>query len=53
MRASLAERTLGTILADVCASDRPQEEKEKRMELLEMLLGEVLDEEKFRDAFCN
>ncbi len=34
MRASLIERILGSILADVCASDRSREEKEKRLELM-------------------
>lgn len=41
-QASLAERTLGAILADVCASDRPREEKEKRIALLYRLLDDIL-----------
>lgn len=51
MRASLAERILGTILADVCASDRPREEKEGRIILLYALLDDVLDAEKFKESF--
>ena len=42
MRAGLIERILGSILADVCASERPREEKEKRITLLYKLLGELL-----------
>lgn len=53
MRASLAERTLGTILADVCASDKPQEEKEMRLLLLMSLLDDLLDEESFKENICN
>lgn len=41
MRASLVERCLGTILADICATDKPREEKEKRIKLLYGLLGEL------------
>ena len=41
-QASLAERTLGAMLADVCASDRPREEKEKRISLLYRLLDDIL-----------
>lgn len=42
MRASLAERCLGTILADVCATDRPRPEKEKRIALIYRFLDELL-----------
>lgn len=42
MRAGLLERTLGSILADVCATDRPREEKEKRLDLFYKLLAELL-----------
>jgi len=37
-KASLVERVLGTILADVCAADRPEQEKIKRLQLLYQLL---------------
>lgn len=47
MRSSLTERILGTMLADVCASDRPREEKERRIALLYNLLDDVLDAERF------
>jgi hypothetical protein len=40
----LVERVLGTILADVCASDRPREEKRLRLALLNQLLSELLDQ---------
>ena len=53
MRASLLERTLGTILADVCASDKPQEEKEMRLALLMSFLDDLLDETMFRENFCK
>ncbi len=36
------ERILGTILADVCASDKPREEKEKRLSLLYQLFDELI-----------
>lgn len=42
MRASLIERCLGTILADICANDRPREEKEERVVLIFKLLEELL-----------
>lgn len=42
MRASLAERALGSLLADVCATDRPREEKQRRIVLLYRLLDEIL-----------
>ena len=42
IKTCLIERVLGTILADVCASDRPREEKEKRLSLLNNLLDELL-----------
>lgn len=41
MRASLAERIIGTILADVCASERPAEEKNKRINLAYHLLDDI------------
>lgn len=43
MRANLVERCLGTILADICATDRPRQEKEKRIDLLYKLLEELID----------
>ncbi len=42
IKASLTERILGTILADICASDRPTEEKEKRISLLYELLDDII-----------
>ena len=42
MKASLMERVLGTILVDVCAAERPREEKEIRISLLYKLLDELL-----------
>ena len=42
MRASLVERIMGAILADICATDRPRKEKEKRISLLYKLLDELL-----------
>jgi len=42
MRANLIERCLGTILADICATNAPREEKEKRIALLYKLLEEIL-----------
>jgi len=42
MRASLVERCLGTILADIGATDRPRKEKEKRIALLYKLLDEII-----------
>jgi hypothetical protein len=41
MKASLVERSLGTILADICATDRPAEEKRKRISLLYQFLDEL------------
>jgi len=38
----LIERILGTILADVCASDRPKEEKEARLSYLIKYLNEII-----------
>lgn len=38
----LLERVMGAILADVCASDRPLEEKEKRLSLLYQLFDELI-----------
>lgn len=40
MAASLAERIMGTLLADVCASARPRAEKEARIALLYQLFDE-------------
>ncbi len=42
MRAGLVERCLGTILADISATDRPRREKEKRIALIYRLLDELL-----------
>lgn len=42
MRASLVERSLGAILADICAAERPKEEKEVRISLLYEFLDELL-----------
>ncbi len=42
MRANLLERYLGTILADICATNAPREEKEKRVDLLYKLMDELL-----------
>jgi len=41
MKASLIERILGTILADVVASDEEREEKRKRIDLLYQLFDEL------------
>lgn len=41
IRASLVERLFGTILADVCAGERPREEKEMRLPLLYRLFDEL------------
>ncbi len=41
MRAGLIERILGTILADITATDRPKEEKKKRTKLLYQLFDEI------------
>ncbi len=43
MRASLIERILGTILADIAATDRPKEEKKKRIKLLYQLFDELIN----------
>lgn len=43
MKANLVERCLGTILADICATDRPRDEKEKRIGLIYKLLDEFVD----------
>ncbi len=42
MRANLLERCLGTILADICATSAPRDEKEKRIALIYKLLEEIL-----------
>jgi len=42
IKTCILERVLGTILADVCTSDRPREEKEARLNLLNQLLDELL-----------
>jgi len=39
----LIERILGTILADITASDKSREEKEKRINLLYQLFDEIAD----------
>jgi hypothetical protein len=41
MKASLVERSLGAILADICASDGAREEKIKRITLIYKLLDEL------------
>jgi len=42
IKVCLIERVLGSILADVCASDRPEEEKKVRTNLLMKLLDELM-----------
>ncbi len=42
IRASMIERIIGTILADITASDRPDNEKEKGINLMMKLLEELL-----------
>jgi len=42
MKASLVERCLGAILADICASDRADAEKKGRIKLIYHLLDELL-----------
>jgi len=42
MTASLVERTMGSLLADICASERPKTEKEKRIKLLYQFLDDIL-----------
>ena len=41
IRASLVERCLGTILADICATDKPEKEQRKRIGLIYGFLDEV------------
>ena len=41
-RASLLERCIGTILADITATDRPREEQERRISYLYRLMDELL-----------
>jgi hypothetical protein len=41
MRASLIERCLGTILADICATGKPEKEQRKRISLIYRFLDEV------------
>jgi hypothetical protein len=43
MRASLLERCLGTILADLAAADRPREEQEGRLKHLTRFIRDLLD----------
>jgi hypothetical protein len=43
LRASMLERCLGTVLADLTASDRPREELEARLQLLLKLMDDLLD----------
>jgi len=43
IKASLLERCLGTILADVTASDRPLKEKIKRIKLLYKLMDDLIN----------
>ena len=42
MKASLIETIIGTVLADIVASDRTREEKEKRINLLYQLFDELI-----------
>lgn len=42
IKASLIERIIGTILADVCASDRPRQEKIKKISLLYDLFDDLI-----------
>ena len=42
IRVSLIERVLGTILADITASDRPEQEKERGISLMTRLLKDLL-----------
>lgn len=42
LRANLLERSLGTITADITASDRPYDEKIKRIDLLYKLIEDIL-----------
>ncbi|MFA4872577.1 MAG: hypothetical protein WC659_01425 [Patescibacteria group bacterium] len=44
--ASLLERILGTILADITASEKPRKEQEKRVTLLYRLLNDILNIER-------
>jgi hypothetical protein len=44
IRDSLIERCIGTILADICATNRSREEKEKRIILIYQLLDELLSD---------
>jgi len=41
MKASLLERALGTILADICATDKPKKEKIMRTKLLYKLIDDL------------
>jgi hypothetical protein len=41
MRASLVERSIGAILADICATDGPRQEKIKRINLIYKLLDNL------------
>lgn len=43
LRANILERSLGAITADITASDRPYEEKIKRIDLLYQLVEELTD----------
>ena len=42
IRVSLIERVLGAILADITASDRPEQEKERGISLMTRLLKDLL-----------
>lgn len=42
LRVSLIERIIGTILADITASDRPDKEKEREIGLMIKLLKDLL-----------
>lgn len=42
IKACLAERIMGSILADICATERPRKEKETRIKLLYQLFDKVV-----------
>lgn len=44
MKASLVERSLGTILADICATNQPRKKKTKRISLIYQLLDEIMEQ---------
>ncbi len=42
IKAGLIERCLGTILADICATDKPRNEKQARIKLIYKLMDELI-----------